>query len=352
MCRHEERGLSRSIDGRYCGAMDMKRRAFLGILAGAVAWPQATPAQQGGARRIPIVGFVGFANPAIDNATLQSFRKGLADLGYVEGQSIIVDARSAGGDVARGHAMIDELVAKPVDVLLSPGPAAARAIVRKTKIPVVAIALPAVQSDSELFQSLARPGGSLTGFSAFGEEMSAKRIQMLKEISPGLKKLGVMHNATDPTFSAWGAQTMMDARTAGLEPVRLGLSAASSAAVAEQFKVLAEAGGTAIIVIRDYMTAAMLSDICRIGAEMKVAVIGEQAEFARAGALFSYGADIDDLFRRAAGYVDLILKGQKPAEMPIQLPTKFEMVVNFRSAHALGLTVPPTILVFADQTIE
>jgi putative ABC transport system substrate-binding protein len=298
------------------------------------------------------VGFVGFATPAIDDAALQSFRKGLADLGYVEGRSIIVDARSAGGDVARGHAMIDELVAKPVDVLLSPGPAAARAIVRKTKIPVVAVALPAVQSDSELFESLARPGGSLTGFSAFGEEMSAKRIQMLKEISPGLKKLGVMHNATDPTFSAWGAQTMLDARTAGLEPVRLGLTAASSPTVAEQFKVLAEAGGTAIIVIRDYMTAAMLSDICRTGAEMKIAVIGEQAEFAQAGALFSYGADIGDLFRRAAGYVDLILRGQKPAEMPIQLPTKFEMVVNLKAAHGLGLTVPPTILVFADQTIE
>ena len=332
--------------------MDMKRRDFLGILGVTLAWPYAALAQQDGSRRVPIVGFVGFANPAIDDAALRPFRKGLADLGYVEGRNIIVDARSAGGDVARGYTMIDEFVAKPVDVLLSPGPAAARAIVRKTKIPVVAVALPAVQSDSELFQSLARPGGSLTGFSAFGEEMSAKRIQMLKEISPGLKKLGVMHNATDPTFSAWGAQTMKDARIAGLEPVRLGLTAASSAAVAEQFKVLIDAGGSAMIVIRDYMTAAMLNDICRTGAEMKVAVIGEQAEFAQAGALFSYGADIGDLFRRAAGYVDLILKGQKPAEMPIQLPTKFEMVVNLKTAHALGLTVPPTILVFADQTIE
>jgi len=105
-------------------------------------------------------------------------------------------------------------------------------------------------------------------------------------------------------------------------------------------------------VIRDYMTAAMMNDICSMGLEKKIAVIGQQGEFARAGALFSYGADIGDLFRRAAGYVDQILKGARPAEMPIQLPTKFEMIVNLKTARALGLTIPPTILVFADETIE
>jgi putative ABC transport system substrate-binding protein len=331
----------------------MYRREFIRLIGGAAAaLPRVALAQQDRSPSIPIVGFVGFATAEIDNATLGPFRKALADLGYVEGRNIIVDARSTGGDVARGLALIDEFVAKPVDVLLSPGPAAARAIVRKTKIPVVAVALPAVQSDPDLFQSLARPGGSLTGFAAFGEEMSAKRIEMLREILPGLKKLGVMNNATDPTFSAWGAQTMLEARTAGIEPVRLGLTAASPAAVAEQFKVLADAGGTAMIVIRDYMTAAMQSEICRLGAEAKVAVIGQQSEFARAGALFSYGADIGDLFRRAAGYVDLILKGQKPSEMPIQLPTKFELVVNLKTARALELTIPPTILVLTDEVIE
>jgi ABC-type uncharacterized transport system substrate-binding protein len=328
--------------------LGMKRRHFLGCLGAVATWPQAVLAQQ----RIPVVGFVGFANPAIDDAIVAPFRKGLADLGYVEGRNIVVEVRSANGDVARGHALIDELAAKPVDVLFAPGPASARAVVSKTKIPVVAIALPAVQSDPELFQSLARPGGSLTGFAAFGEEMSAKRIAMLKEILPGLTRLGVMHNATDPTFNAWGEQTMADTKKLGIEPIRVGLSAPTAAQVTEQVKKLADAGGTAMIVIRDYMTAAMTNDICRIGGEAKIAVIGEQAEFAQAGALFSYGADIVDLSRRAAFYVDQILKGQKPAEMPIQLPTKFEMVVNLKTARALGLTIPSTILVFADQTIE
>jgi putative ABC transport system substrate-binding protein len=280
------------------------------------------------------------------------FRKALAELGYVEGRSVIVEALSTGGDVTRGLALIDAFIARPVDVMLTPGPAAARAVVRRSRIPVVAVALPAVQSDPDLFQSLARPGGSLTGFAAFGEEMSAKRIEMLREILPGLKKLGVMNNATDPTFSAWGTQTMQEAEKAGIEPVRLGLIAASPIAVAEQFKVLADAGGSAAIVIRDYMTAAMQNEICRVGAEMNIAVIGEQSEFARAGALLSYGANIEDLFRRAAGYVDLILRGQKPAEMPIQLPTKFQLSVNLRTARALGLTIPPTILVLTDEVIE
>ncbi len=326
----------------------MRRRKFLGFLGMAAISARGAFAQ----KRIPVVGFVGFATPEIDNATLVPFRKAMAELGYADGRNIVIEAHSTAGDVTRGLALIDDLIARQVDVLLSPGPAAARAIVRKTNIPVVAVALPAVQSDPELFQSLARPGGSLTGFAAFGEEMSAKRIEMIREILPSLKRIGVLNNATDPTFSAWGAQTTEEARRAGLEPVRLGLTSASPAAVAEQLNVLAGAGGNAVIVIRDYMTAAMRDAICRIGIDMKIAVIGQQREFVHAGALISYGADIDDLFRRAAGYVDLILKGQKPANMPIQLPTKFELAVNLKTARTLGVTIPPTILVLTDDVIE
>jgi putative ABC transport system substrate-binding protein len=328
----------------------IKRREFIKLVGGvATSWPLVARAQQ---QRIPIVGFVGFANADVDAAMVDHFRKALVALGHVEGRTIIVNARSADGDVVRGHAMIDELVAMPVDVFLSPGQAAARAIVRKSKIPVVAVALPAVPSDPELFQSMARPGGTVTGFSAFGEEISAKRIEMLKEIMPGLKKLGVMHNATDPTFAAWGSQTMADARAAGIEPVSLGLSAPSPTQLTELIKKLANDGGAAVIVIRDFLTAAMMKDICRIAADARIAVIGEHAEIARAGALFSYGADLADLFRRAASYVDNILKGQKPAEMPIQLPTKFELIANDKVARTLGLTFPPTIIVLADQLIE
>jgi ABC-type uncharacterized transport system substrate-binding protein len=331
----------------------MQRREFLGLFGGAAtAWPLSAKAQQLRPQRLPTVGFVGFASPAFDAQTILPFRQALSALGYTEGQSIAVEVRNAQGDAARGAALISELAALPVDVFLAPGPASTRAIVRRTAIPVVAVALPAKQSEPELFSSLARPGGTLTGFSAFGEEMSAKRIEMLNEIMPGLKTLGVMHNATDPTFNTWGEQTTADARKQGIEPVRLGLNSPSAAAVAEHFRTLGEKGGTAMIVIRDFMTAALMDDICRTGANARIAVVGETNEFARSGALFSYGADLADLFRRAAGYVDRILKGEKPADLPIQLPTKFELVVNLKTARLLGLDMPPSMLVRAEEVIE
>lgn len=327
----------------------MRRRDFLAGLA-ALAAPK--PARTQSAGRLPVVGFVGFASAAVDARTIDPFRAAMRELGQVEGRSYMLDARSADGDVTRGHAMIDALAALPASVFLSPGPAATRAILRKTRIPVVAIALPATESEPELFRSLARPGGTVTGFSAYGEELSAKRIQMLKEALPDLKVLGVLHNATDPTYRDWGEQTMADARRLGIEPVRLGLSQPSATALRKHLQALGAAGGTAVIVIRDFMTSTLREDICQTGAAQRIAVIGENSDIARAGALFSYGADLGDLFRRAASYVDRILKGEKPGDLPIQLPTKFELVVNLRTARALGMTLPEAMLARADELVE
>jgi putative ABC transport system substrate-binding protein len=326
---------------------DIDRRGLLAGL-GSVALIRRAQSQP----RPPIVGFVGFATEAVDRQTVAIFRQGLADLGYVEGRNITVEARSSDGDVRLGHKLLAEMIARPVDVFLSPGPAATRALVRMTKIPVVAIALPAAANQPELFKSFARPGGSVTGFSAFGEEMSAKRIEMLKEAVPDLKVIGVLSNITDPTFRDWGEQTMKDAVKQGLTPVRLGLEGAERAAVAMHLSELRRAGGNAVIVIRDYLTSALVQDICELAISEKISVVGEHAQFAKAGALFSYGADIGDLFRRAAGYVDRILKGESAAELPIQLPTKFELSINQRTARILGINMPPTLLVLANDVIE
>jgi putative ABC transport system substrate-binding protein len=327
----------------------MRRRNVLGGLAALSAQPGAWAQSN---KRLPIVGFVGFASSAVDNQTLQTFRRGLRELGWSEGRTIAIDARSTGGNIDKGLALIDELAAVPVNVFLSPGPAATRAIVRKTKIPVVAVALPATESEPELFASLARPGGTVTGFSAFGEALSAKRIQMLKEVLPRLGVIGVLHNATDPTFRAWGEQTMIDAQKQGLEPLRLPLTSPSVAAVAEHVRSLKAAGGRAMIVIRDFLTAALAGDICKLALEEGLCAVGEHSEVAIAGALFSYGADMGDLFHRAAGYVDRILKGETAAELPIQLPTKFELVVNLKTARALDLSMLPSMLAAADEVIE
>jgi putative ABC transport system substrate-binding protein len=325
-----------------------RRQLLLALAALAARAPVAaqTPA------RLPTVGFVGFASSVVDAPVLDWFRGALRELGHREGVTIRIEARSSEGDIARGHALIGALAALPVDVFLSPGPAATRAIVRRTRIPVVAVALPATESEPELFASLARPGGTVTGFSAFGEELSLKRIEILKQALPGLTTVGVLHNATDPTFRGWGEQTLSDARKQGLEPIRLPLASASPAVVEDHIRDLRAAGGGALIVIRDFLTTTLMDDICRLGGAAGIGVVGEHGDFARAGALFSYGADLADLFRRAAGYVDRILKGQKAADLPIQLPTRFELVANLKTAERLGLTLPPSILVRADAVIE
>lgn len=319
------------------------------------AWPLAAHGQtlvQRTAGRVPVVGFVGVASPAADAPLLEPFRRGLAELGHVEGRTIRVETRYSDGNIELAQKQFAELIALPVDLFLAPGPAAARSIARSTKIPVVAIGLPDLQSVPGLYDSLQRPGGSVTGFAAFGEEMSAKRIQLLTEALPGLKTIGVMHNATDPTFNAWGEQTTADARRQGLEAISLGLADASRDAVAQSLRGLRDKGGTAVIVVRDFMTAKLMDDICALGAADGIAVVGSQAEAAEAGALLSYGPDLGDLSRRAAGYADRILKGQKAADLPIQLPTKFDFVVNLQTAKRLGLTIPPLVAARADRLID
>jgi putative ABC transport system substrate-binding protein len=327
----------------------MKRRH---VLIGSVTVGFPGPALSQRAARLPTVGYLGFASLSADNQTLNAFRGGLREHGLIEGQNIVVEVRSADGDIAKGHEQIAELTAMPVDVFLSPGPAATRALMRLSKIPIVAVALPADRTDSSMFASHARPGGTVTGFSTFGEEMSAKRLQLVREMLPRMTTVGVLHNGTDPTFNAWGEQTMRDAERQGLNPVRMALSSASREQVEKSIRQLRDAGGTGLIVVRDFMTVTLMKDICRTATDEGIAVVGEWNEFARAGALFSYGADIPDLFRRAAGYVQRILKGEKPGDLPIQLPDKFELVINMRTAKRLGVVVPSPLLVQADDVIE
>ncbi|WP_372623563.1 ABC transporter substrate-binding protein [Falsiroseomonas sp.] len=310
------------------------------------------PALARAQRRLPVVGFVGFASPEGDRLTVEAFREGMRAQGQVEGQTWLFDHRHADGDPARGAAIIRDLTALPVDVFIVPGPAAARAVRRATAIPLVAIGLPPVQSDPELFASLARPGGSVTGFASFGEEMSAKRIEFLRETIPDLAAIGVVHNGTDPTFDAWGRLTEASARAQGLRALRLPLASRDGAALAAGMQALRADGAQALVVVRDFLTSSMISEIIAAAMAEGIAVIGDQARFAEAGALFSYGASLPDLFRRAAGYVVRILRGERPGDLPVQLPTAVEFVVNLRTARALGLTVPQAVLARAEEVIE
>lgn len=327
----------------------MKRRTFIATLGAIAAWPSAARTQT---PRVPLIGYIGLSSAEGDKRFLDALRQGLRESGYIDGQNIRIESRHAGGDASQANAIIAELSGLKADILIAPGPAAAYAARRVSQLPVIALQLPPGQSNPELYQSLARPGGNLTGFSSMGEGLSAKRIQLLKELMPNLKIIGILHNGTDPNFRDWGAATETDARAQGLAVSRQPMISNSPTELAKHFAALKADGATALIVIRDFATVALKDEIASAAAESHIAVVSEHRDFVEAGALLSYGPDIFDLFRRAGGYIDKILKGEKPGNLPIQLPTKFELAINLKTAKALGVTIPDSTLARADEVIE
>ena len=192
----------------------------------------------------------------------------------------------------------------------------------------------------------------MTGFSSFGKSLSAKRVEVLRELMPQARVIGVLHNAIDPVFRDWGVQTEAAVRAQGLEPVRLGLRTKSAAELNDLTRSLGARGGHALIVIRDFLTHSLKDEIVSSCTALRIAVIAEQKVLADAGALMSYGPDAPDLFRRAAVYVNRILKGEAPGDLPIEFPTKFEFIINLKAARALGVPVPQAIIARADEVIE
>jgi putative ABC transport system substrate-binding protein len=299
----------------------------------------------------PVVGFLGLASRAVHVDDLDALRDGLAQLGYADGQAIVED-RYADGKVERLDALLDDVIGRGARVVVVPGLAAALAIrERAPEMPVVAVGLPSTVIYPDLFASLHRPGGSVTGFSHFGEDLATKRVELLREVVP-LTTVAILHNSVDPLYRAWGEKTEEAARQQGLKTVRLGLETVSSDQLAALMATARDAGADGLLVVRDFLTHTMMDEIVRAADDLHIGIMAEQSQYVAAGALMSYGANIPDLFRRAATYVDEILRGASPAVMPIQLATEFELVVNLRSAHALGLDLPRSILLRADEVIE
>jgi putative tryptophan/tyrosine transport system substrate-binding protein len=325
----------------------VSRRA---VIAG-LSWPGvvARPAlaQTGG---VPRVGFMGFATPAADAPTLAALREGLREQGLPDGAGVRVEARHAGADVTVAARMIEELTALPVSVFVSPGPAATRLLHRMTRLPIVAIGL--LPGDTDLFASVAQPGGSVTGLSSFGEGLSAKRIELLREVFPQVNTIGVLHNTIDPVFRDWGVQTEAAITKAGLDAVRGPLTSTSAEELGAQLDMLKARNAQAVVVIRDFLTQSMFQEIIRQGHARGLALVAEQKLFVQAGALMSYGPDINDLFRRAAGHVGRILRGTAPGQIPIEFPARFELALNLRTARDSGHVIPPTVLARADDLVE
>lgn len=321
------------------------RRAFLASIA--ALGPDFAFAQE---RRPARVGFIGLATEAGDRPTLAAFRSGLAEIAAAEGATIAVEARHTAGDHALAEAHVRDFAAMPVGVFLSPGPAMTRLIHRRTTLPIVAIGL--TNQDQDLFQSLARPGGRVTGFSTFGEDLAAKRVELLGELMPDIRVVGVVHNATDPTFRNWGELTEDAARRAGFAVERVGLATGEPGEIAAAFAQQKAAGARAVIVVRDFLTTTARPGLIAAAETAGLGLMAEIEDFPNAGALMSFGADVPDLFRRAAGLVHRIVRGADPALLPIETPTRFRFVLNLKTARALGIAVPPAVLARADEVIE
>ena len=324
----------------------LKRRDLLRVLGGAAAWPFAALAQQVG--KLPRVGVLVSASPPHPFA--DALWRGLRPLGYSEGKNIAVEFHYTGGRGDRAEDLADELVRVGVDVIVAHFTPAVRAAMGATRTIPIVMAPAGAPLQSGFVESLARPGGNVTGLSAMDAEIGGKRLQLLRELIPGLARVGVLASTpnTDPFSGPFVEDLRLAARRAGirLEPVLVnGPNEFESA-----YATMAKAETQAVIVQGLFDPHRMR--LIELAGKYRLAYLSGSRETCAAGALVSISANFVALYERAAPFVDKIIKGANPANLPAEQPTKFQVVINMKTAHALGLTVTPTLLAQADEVIE
>jgi putative ABC transport system substrate-binding protein len=324
----------------------MRRRELL-LMATAMMAARAVRAQQ---KAMPVIGYLGGAAPEPFAPFVAAFRQGLQDTGYVEGQNLAIEYRWADGRLDRLPELAADLVSRKVDVIAtSGGPAPARAAKNATAtIPIVFVAGDPVEQG--LVASLARPGGNLTGFSIMSIEVWPKRLELISEIVPHALAIGLLVNRSNSSVERVIVPVQEAARAKGLQ-LHI-VNAATDADLETAFATLAEGRVSGLVVGTDPFFNGRREEIVALAARHAVPAVYEWREFAHLGGLISYGSSLSGSYRQAGAYVGRILKGAKPADLPVQQPTTFELVVNLSTAKALGLTVPPSILARADEVIE
>ena len=324
----------------------MKRRAFITLLGGAaVAWPLAARAQQ--AASISRIGILwpGASLPAPPR--MESFRQGLRELGYVDGQNVLIEIRYAQGGLQQLPELAAELVRLKVDVIQASGDLAPRVAQQATTtIPIVAMSDDILGAG--LIASLSRPGGNTTGLTILSPELSVKRLELLKEVVPRLSRVSALWDPTTGTSQV--AMTEEAARSLNLKLQVLEVRRRDE--VVEAIRAARNSQTEAINIFSSPFLASLAPEIISFAAEYRLPAIYQWMEHAEAGGLISYGPSLAAMFRQAAGIVIKILKGTKPADLPVEQPTKFELVVNAKTAKSLDLTIPPSILLRADEVIE
>jgi putative ABC transport system substrate-binding protein len=326
----------------------VKRREFITLLGGAAAtWPLAARAQQAG--KVPTIGFLGPNTPTVQRHWTAAFVQRLRELGWIEGRNIAIEYRWGEGRTERFAEITAEFVRLKVDVIVTAGtPPSIAAKQATSDIPIV-FAASADPVGTGLVASLARPGGNVTGLSNQMNDLGSKKLELLREIVPGLRRLAIIGNVGNPTTEPEMREVQATARTLGLEATALEIRRAED--IAPAFEAL-KGSAQALYVIFDYLTNTNRIRINTLALGARLPTMHGQRDFVEAGGLMSYGANIEDLFRRSADYVDKIVRGAKPGDIPVEQPTKFDLIINLTTAKTLDLTVPPTLLARADEVIE
>jgi putative ABC transport system substrate-binding protein len=326
------------------------RRDFITLLGGAAAWPLAVRAQQGNrVRRIGVL-VAGDENDPMMKPRVFAFERALSDLGWTNGRNLRMDLRWGGDDTNRMRERAQELVRLQPEIILTGATLATAALQRETRTIPIVFAAVGDPVASSIVARLDRPGGNITGFATSEASLGGKWLELLSEIAP-LKRAAIMFNPdTAVPISVYMPSLETAARS--LKVALINTAVRSDGEIETAIIALGREPGTGLVVMPDAFTGVHHAPIISTAARNNVPAVYSQSFFARDGGLLSYGADPVDIFRRAASYVDRSLRGAKPADLPVQLPTKFEMVVNRKTANALGLAIPPSILLRADEIIE
>jgi putative tryptophan/tyrosine transport system substrate-binding protein len=325
----------------------MMRREILGVLSGAAAWPLAVRAQQAG--KVQRIGFLGSATAAGSAKAIESLRTGLREFGYVEGTNIIIEFRWAEGIYDRLPYLAAELIATNVDVLITHGTPGTRVAKQTTATIPIVMAISGDAIATGLVSSLAKPEANLTGSTFFLPQLNAKRLELLKEACPRISRVGALSNPDNPVSRP--IIPAMQTAAASLSLIMQVVRAQSPSEFSLAFVEMAKSSVDSVVVTEDGEFAASFQAIATLALANKLPSIGAR-EYAEAGGLIGYGVNILRLYRRAAYFVDRILKGAKPADLPIEQPTGFELFVNLRTAKTLGLAISESFLVRADGVIE
>jgi ABC-type uncharacterized transport system substrate-binding protein len=325
----------------------MRRRNFITLLGGAAAWPLAAWAQQ---QAMPVIGFLNSASPGPYASNVAAFRQGLKEAGYVDGRNVAVEYRWADGQYDRLPAMAAELIRRPVAVMAATSTPAALAAQKATTVIPIVFTTSSDPVHLGLVASLSRPGGNVTGVTQLNVEVAPKRVELLHELVPAATIIALLVNPTNPNAGTVASDLQAAARARGLRSDVL--HASTEREIESAFATLSRLHADGLVIGSDVFFNTRTEQLAALAVRHAVPTIYHNREFVASGGLMSYAGSIADSYRHAGLYTGRILKGEKPAELPVQQATKVELIVNLKAAKALGLTVPLALLGRADEVIE